>query len=186
MQHRKPHCAIFFKIASLYLLPTRHCGYLSSCLNMTQTDIWPNIDMPLLHKTECNSYLCICSLAWWHPTTVVKDMERNTGEYQQAKARLKATPCTVGEFVDWLSHKALLYFIVHQSWACAWTYKSWAVVTEGGFHVSCLLEVVDKTKTQFGADDTGPHEIGCDLLSADEALPGQPQHVFNFSGLNVW
>lgn len=57
------------------------------------------------------------------------------------------------------------------------TYKSWAVVTEGGFHVSGLLEVVDKPKPQFGADDTGPHEIGCDLLSADEAFPEQPQHT---------
>lgn len=57
------------------------------------------------------------------------------------------------------------------------TYKSWAVITEGGFHVSGLLEVVDKTKTQFGADDTGPHEIGCDLLSADEAFPKQKQHI---------
>lgn len=57
---------------------------------------------------------------------------------------------------------------------CAATYKSWAVVTEGGFHVSGLLEVVDKAKTQFGADDTCPHEIGCDLLSADEALSAQP------------
>lgn len=189
VQHKKPHCTFFFflKIASLYLLPTRHCGYFSSCLSMTQTDIWPNIDIPVLHKKKCNSYLCICSLAWWHPTTVVKDMERNTGEYQQAMARLKATACTVGEFVDCdLVIRPFLYFIEHHSWACVRTYKSWAVVTEGGFHVSCLLEVVDKTETQFGADDTGSHEIGCDLLSADEALPGQPQHIFTFSGLNVW
>lgn len=56
-------------------------------------------------------------------------------------------------------------------------YKSWAVVAEGGFHVSGLLEVVDEAKAQFGADDTGPHEVGCDLISADEALPGQPQRT---------
>ncbi len=71
--------------------------------------------------------------------------------------------------------KHVSYFIIHlHPWACVATYKSWAVVTEGGFHVSGLCEVVDKPETQFGADDTGPHEIRCDLLSADEALPGQP------------
>lgn len=52
------------------------------------------------------------------------------------------------------------------------TYKSWAVVTKGGFHVCGLLEVMDKTQTQFGTDDTGPHKIGCDLFSADKTLPG--------------
>lgn len=56
------------------------------------------------------------------------------------------------------------------------TYESWAVVTEGGLHVSGLLEIVDKTQAQFGADDAGTHEIRCDLLSADKALPVQPQH----------
>lgn len=61
---------------------------------------------------------------------------------------------------------------------CVVTYKSRAVVTEGGFHVSGFLEVVDKAKAQFGADDAGPHEIGRDLLSAHEAFPGQPQPTY--------
>lgn len=62
---------------------------------------------------------------------------------------------------------------------CVVTYKSWAVVTEGGFHVCGLLEIMDKAQTQFGADDTGPHEIGCDLLSANKAFPKQPQHIYS-------
>ena len=64
---------------------------------------------------------------------------------------------------------------------CVLTYKSWAVVTESGFHVSGLLEVVDKAKTQFGADDTGTHEICRDLLSADKAFPEQPQHIHSIT-----
>lgn len=55
-------------------------------------------------------------------------------------------------------------------------YESRAVVTEGGLHVGGLLKVVDKAKTQLGADDTSAHEIGCDLLSTDEAFPGAGQH----------
>ena len=38
---------------------------------------------------------------------------------------------------------------------------------------------MDEAHTQFGADDTGSHEIGCDLLSADKAFPGQPQHIYS-------
>lgn len=57
-------------------------------------------------------------------------------------------------------------------------YKSWAVVTKGGFHVSGLLEVVDKAKAQLGADDTGPHKISCDLLSADLAFPEKNHNTY--------
>lgn len=63
---------------------------------------------------------------------------------------------------------------------CVFTYKSRAVVAEGGFHVCGLLEVVDKPETQFGADDTGTHEIGCDLISVDKALPG---HANTYMGM---
>lgn len=66
---------------------------------------------------------------------------------------------------------------VNALFICMFTYKPWAVVTEGGFHVSGLLEVVNKSKTQFGADDTCPHEVSCDLLSAHEAFPEQPQII---------
>lgn len=61
------------------------------------------------------------------------------------------------------------------------TYKSRAVITERGFHVSGFLEVVDKTKAQFGADYTGTHEIGCDLLPADEALSRKQKHTALFN-----
>lgn len=37
---------------------------------------------------------------------------------------------------------------------------------------------MDEAQTQLGAYDTGSHEIGCDLLSADEALSGQMQHRY--------
>lgn len=53
------------------------------------------------------------------------------------------------------------------------THKSGAVVAESGFHVSGFLEIVDKPESQSGADDTGPHEIGRDLLPAHETLPGR-------------
>lgn len=109
-------------------------------------------------------------------------MEKNITEYEGAKAKLQTRLHTVAEFVDRdIAVKlSFLNFIIHlHPWACVVTYKSWAVVTEGGFHVSGLLEVVDKAKAQFGADDTCPHEIGCDLLSADEALPGQTQHIYS-------
>lgn len=50
------------------------------------------------------------------------------------------------------------------------TYKSRAIITEGGPHVCGLLEVVGEAQTKFGTDDAGPHEIGRDLLSADEPI----------------
>lgn len=56
---------------------------------------------------------------------------------------------------------------------CVGTHKARAVVAEGGLHVSGLLEIVDKTEAQLGADDAGAHEVGGDLLSADEALPAR-------------
>lgn len=185
MCNTENHTALFFEDS--FTLPAPHKALWVPLLMFKHNTDWhlAKYRHASVAKTESNSYLCICSLAWWHPTTLVKHMERNTGEYQQGKSESNTMHswriCRL-----WLSHKAFLYFIVHHSWACAGTYKSWAVVTEGGFHVSCLLEVVDKTKTQFGADDTGPHEVGRDLLSADEALSGQPQHDFAFSGLNVW
>lgn len=56
---------------------------------------------------------------------------------------------------------------------CVGTHEARAVVAEGGLHVSGLLEIVDKTEAQLGADDAGAHEVGGDLLSADEALPAR-------------
>lgn len=71
LQHRKT-TLLLLKIAPLYLLPTRCCEHLYSLLGI---DFWPNIDMSELHKAERYNYLCICSLAWWHPTAMVKNTE---------------------------------------------------------------------------------------------------------------
>lgn len=108
------------------------------------------------------------------PHSCEAEYGENCFHITEAKAKLKTWLHIVGKFLDW-DGAVKLYFIIHCG--CVVTYESWAVVTERGFHVSGLLEVVDKTKTQFGADDTGPHEIGCDLISADKAFPGQPQHI---------
>ena len=51
------------------------------------------------------------------------------------------------------------------------THKSSTVVTESGLQVGGLLEVVRKTQAQLGVDGAGPHEVGRDLVSADEAFP---------------
>lgn len=55
------------------------------------------------------------------------------------------------------------------------TYKPGAVVTESGFHVSGLLEVVHEAKAKFRADDTSPHKVSSDLLSAHHAFPEKSQ-----------
>ena len=62
------------------------------------------------------------------------------------------------------------------------TYKSGAVVTEGGLHVGGLLEVVDEPQPQLGADDTCPHKVCRDLLSANEALPGSTHNTDSQNG----
>lgn len=96
-------------------------------------------------ESSWTSYLCICSLVWWRPTAVVNKVEERISEHRQTQANGGS---------GWL-----------------WTYESWAVVTESGLHVGGLLEIMDETETKFGTDDTGPHEVGCDLISADKTLP---------------
>lgn len=111
---------------------------------------------------------------WWRMCERKKKKEKTI----KNKSKLKTeSGKSSGRSRQLLSgHKVRCFIMWHLFDFCVGTYKSWAVVTEGGLHVSGLLEVVDKTQAQFGADDAGTHEIGCDLLSADKALPVQPQH----------
>lgn len=51
------------------------------------------------------------------------------------------------------------------------TYKASTVVTESRLQVGGLLKVVRKAQAQLGIDGAGPHEVGCDLIPADEAFP---------------
>lgn len=56
-----------------HLLSAKHYH---SLFSMTPSDIRSKIDMPKLNKWECSNYPCICSLVWWLPTTVIKNVER--------------------------------------------------------------------------------------------------------------
>lgn len=67
VQHRKTTVHLL-NIAPLHLLPTRGCVYLFILTRYLLADIWPTIDT---HMMKCHNYLCICSLAWWHPTAVI-------------------------------------------------------------------------------------------------------------------
>lgn len=58
-------------------------------------------------------------------------------------------------------------------------YKAIAVVTEGGLAQGDLMEGVQESEAQLGADGTGMEQVPCQLLSAEGATPGvetTPQH----------
>lgn len=140
----------------------------------------PKIDLLKMHDTQHNNYLCTCSLAWWHPTAVKENTESKTLltwlHVNKQKQDLYFECWVLLEYCltlcrHWHSSKTVSVFHHTHLTSSVLTYKAWAVVAEGGLHVRVLLEVVDEPKPQFGADDTGPHEIGRDLISTDEALP---------------
>lgn len=61
------------------------------------------------------------------------------------------------------------------------TYKSRAVVAKSGLHVSGFLKVMNKAQAKFGADDTGSHEISCDLISVDKSFSVQTYEKWDYS-----
>ena len=65
----------------LHLLPTRRCVTLH--FYTVLTDIWQTIDV---HTMKCHNYLCICSLAWWHPTAVISNMGGGKKHHRMSKA----------------------------------------------------------------------------------------------------